>query len=235
MKKFYLLLVLAILVNSLTGCNFNPPNRGNPIIDIKFTVYDRMQKLKSLGIKDETGLVESRIIEWYDEMSQYEELSQYIDVRQVDKMILSDIGLGTYDFDTFVWSPTSGAVYSFDTEVFDIEKMYTLFLEGVSSIAGPDADFTEIEEDLTQVDLENGTGKQIIRFTSGGTRYQFEAEAYYDWFDMNAIAFMNDVFKKEGRSKKLWAATDDYQSCILFYNTKQWADEFKSVMGWELY
>jgi hypothetical protein len=51
--------------------------------------------------------------------------------------LLYEIGMGDYDYDSGDWKPSSHRVYAFDTEVFDINRMYTNFLKGVSARPTP--------------------------------------------------------------------------------------------------
>ena len=63
-------------------------------------------------------------------------------------MMLMYLGMGEYDWETFERTPVSDKIYAQDAEVFNIEEMYTEFLEGVDYII-PDAEFTDIREDLS--------------------------------------------------------------------------------------
>lgn len=63
-------------------------------------------------------------------------------------LLLSRLGEGEYDYDTGIWTPTSSQVYAFDAEVYDIEHMYALFLQGVSSIV-PGFECTDVTEHIT--------------------------------------------------------------------------------------
>ena len=53
--------------------------------------------------------------------------------------------MGEYEFNSYTWTPTSSDVYAFDAEVFDIENMYALFLQGVKAIV-PGFDCRDVTE-----------------------------------------------------------------------------------------
>ena len=65
-------------------------------------------------------------------------------------MLLAAVGVGHFDAETFEWTPTSDIVYSFDVEVFDIDRMYTLFLQGIQSISGDEFEITQIREEARE-------------------------------------------------------------------------------------
>ncbi len=79
-----------------------------------------------------------------------------------------------------------------------------------------------------------GSGVQVLRFRCNGNPYEFRAEAYYDWMDMRVVDFMNGVLETEQAEKRLWVSSDGYQGCIIFFNTKEWAKEFRRIMGYGL-
>lgn len=212
---------------------------GMPVTvdSLKETVRLRIAKMRSIGITEANEQVEEAVVEGCDGYPP-ELIENMFDgpheMFKVDGIIFSYIGLGTYDYENWEWTPSSGQVYIFDMEVFNIGSMYTDFLHGVLALAGNDLTVTDVEEDCSEVDEEEGTGTQILRFKCNGTPYEFRGEAYYDWMDMKVIDFMNEVLKKEGIEKRLLASFDGGQGCILFYNTKEWGEEFEEVMGYEL-
>lgn len=159
------------------------------------------------------------------------EITEHID-KTAD--LLTHIGRGSYDYATYTWTPTSHQVYSFDMEVDDIGQMYTLFLQGISAISNGEFEITDIVEDTSKVNYEDGTGTQIIHFNCNGNPYTFEATVDYDWFDVNMIDFMNQVLKKEKLSKQLFSTGDGYQECIIFFCTKDWAARFSDKTGCDL-
>lgn len=149
--------------------------------------------------------------------------------------ILSWLGRGIYDYDTFTWSPTSEMVYSFDTEIYDISRMYTNFLKGVASINCGDFVISDVEEDTTQINWDTGTGVHVVRFLYNENAYEFVGRAQNDWIDLSVIKFMNEVLEKEGNPKRYFVMSDGMQERILLYNTKEWVQEFSSKLGCLVY
>ena len=63
-------------------------------------------------------------------------------------------------------------------EFFNVEKMYTDFLTGVSSLDEEELDFKNIQEDTRQVNWEEGTGKRTVSFEWKHRQFTLEAEVY---------------------------------------------------------
>lgn len=230
--KGLLLLWLVFICSFLSGCG----NMGPPLEIIvspealEKAVHLRMEKLNSLGIEGTDALAEREVIEQLEMLPP--DYLKSMQMPDIDSTILSHLGWGTYDYDMGNWTASSSQVYVFDVEVFDISHMYTNFLEGISSIMEGEAVITDIIEECEF--NEDGSGSQTIRFLWNGNPYQFSAKVNYDWFDTDVIYFINAVLQKEGYDKKLWAASDGYQNCILFYNTEEWAERYSKIMGYEL-
>jgi hypothetical protein len=146
--------------------------------------------------------------------------------------LLYEIGMGDYDYDSGDWKPSSHRVYAFDTEVFDINRMYTNFLKGVSAINRGEFAITGVQEDVSQANWETNTGTQTIRFKYNGHYYEYAAAFQGDWLDMGAVAFMNGVFEEERNLKRLYCFGDQVQ--IMFYDTPEWAASFTKAAGEEL-
>ena len=73
--------------------------------------------------------------------------------------LLTVLGDGEYDFENMTWTPDENGVYAFDAEVFNVDKVYTDFLTGISSLDKEELDFKNIQEDTSQMNWEEGTGK----------------------------------------------------------------------------
>lgn len=148
--------------------------------------------------------------------------------------LLTALGGGSYDFETNIRTFSKNGVYSFDMEVFAICDIYTVFLEGVSSLDAQELDFKNIEEDTSQVDWDEGTGKQSVSFEWKNRQFTLEAEVQEDWFDLRVIGQLNDIIKEYGNGKQLFVTTDGYQECIIFYRDSQWAKGFQEETGLKL-
>ncbi len=110
-----------------------------------------------------------------------------------------------------------------------MNRMYTRFLLGVSSISGGEFTISGVQEDVVQTNWDEDTGIQTIRFQYNGRPYEYAAKFMGDWLDMGVVAFMNGVFKAEGNPKRLYCFGDQVQ--IMFYNTKEWAERFTEATG----
>ena len=140
--------------------------------------------------------------------------------------LLLGLGLGDYDYDTDQWSPRSSQVYAFDAEIFNVEKMYTLFLQGVQTIV-PDIKITDICEDLSGMTDEMTfaqdpatppcDGKRSVSFVCNGHAYNIELNSYGDWFNADMFDFMDHVLEKENCPFKLYEFPAQMQFVIMIY------------------
>ena len=153
--------------------------------------------------------------------------------------LLLGLGLGDYDYDTGDWTPRSTRVYAFDAEVFDIEHMYTLFLQGIQTIV-PDIEITNIREDLSGMTEEmtvsddpmipSTDGKRSVSFTCNGHEYSIELDSYGDWFNEEMFSFMEQVLEKENCPLKLYWFSAHMQFCIVVYGTEELAAELQPLV-----
>ena len=175
-----------------------------------------------------------------DEIKQMAQ-SRYTSDSQTMFSLLLNMGMGDYNYETGEWTPTSSQVYAFDAEVYDIEHMYTLFLQGVQSIV-PDVVISDIQEDLSQMTDEMvpsetvewmGTdGKRSVSFLCNDHRYSIELESWGDWINTGILDFMNDVLEKEGCPNRLHVISDDMdQLVIMIYSTQERADGIKPLIN----
>ncbi len=107
------------------------------------------------------------------------------------------------------WTPYANGVYTFDVEFFNVEKMYTDFLTGVSSLDQEELDFKNIQEDTSQVNWEEGTGKRTVCFEWNDRQFTLEAEVYDDWFDVSVANELNKIIKEYGNEKQLFLPATD--------------------------
>ena len=140
--------------------------------------------------------------------------------------LLLGLGLGDYDYSTDQWSPRSSQVYAFDAEIYNIEKMYTLFLQGVQTIV-PDIVITDVHEDLSAMTDEMtfeqdsttppNNGKRSVSFVCNGHAYSVELDSYGDWFNNAMFDFMDHVLEKEHCRFKLYEFPAQMQFVIMIY------------------
>lgn len=147
--------------------------------------------------------------------------------------LLTNIGLGQYMEEG---SRTySAEAYWFDFEGMDIANDYIAMLEGIQAMAGSDFQITDMKEDWSQVDWEEGTGVITVTFLYNGSPCLYEAEVNYDWLDGGMIDYVNQVLVREGNEKRVYATGDGGQGAILFYRDSQWAETFTEKTGIPLY
>ena len=217
------LIVVLSLCLLVIGC-FRPEaasgdeNRMNPAI----------AKLRQLGFDLSDSVLES--IE--------DELCADPDTLTITDLLLG-LGLGDYDYDTGEWTPRSRCVYAFDAEVFDVERMYTLFLQGIQSIV-PELQITDIHEDLSGMTDEligagnsmspPTDGKRSVSFVCNGHAYSTELVSYGDWFNEEMFSFMEQVLEKENCPLKLYWFSAQMQFCIVVYGTEELAAELQPLV-----
>lgn len=193
----------------------------------QMTFQEVANTLKELGIHGITDEAIKHLEDTWNIMP-----SEVLDSMNKTAMLLTILGRGSYDYNTGIWIPKSSQVYSFDVEGHD---MYTIFLQGILSINNNEFEITQIVEDTSQVDFNQGTGMQTISFYYNSNPYMCEVEVNYDWFNEKMLYFMNEVFEKEKNIKQLFFMGDGYQECIVFYCTEEWAKIFTEKTGCTLY
>lgn len=196
-------------------------------MDVRGFIHDSLKKLEILGIdavNAESTLIKTILSMPADMLGDMEE-------KEILGLILDNLGMGVRDEETGALFCVSGQIYTFDMEVSDIERMYTDFLEGLSKLVKDDFTFTDIEEDVSNVDFASGTGVQTIRFRCNHKACQYDAKAEYDWFDTGMLAYANQVIRECGTGKCLYVTSDGWQNCILFYQTGEWARHFQELFG----
>lgn len=135
--------------------------------------------------------------------------------------MLSAVGMGTFGPGLSSWTPARNGVYSFDMEVWNEEKIYTYFLEGVAALGAGELAFTRITEDLSRMDREAGTGPRSVSFDWNGTRYTMEMTARQ----------LSKIVRDAGGQKQLYFMGDGYQTGMVFYRDARWAGDFQQKTG----
>lgn len=146
-------------------------------------------------------------------------------------MMLSFLGKGTFDYEQGTWTPATNGVYSFDVEVFELEKMYTDFLLGISALDKEALNFEKIHEDTSKINWEKGTGTRTVSFEWRGKSFCLKAEMDHDWFDLNVASDLNKIIIENQSDKRLFFTSDGYQECIVFYRSTDWAEAFQEETG----
>ncbi|MGI6174349.1 MAG: hypothetical protein ACOYI8_10705 [Christensenellales bacterium] len=151
------------------------------------------------------------------------------------------IGFGNYDYDTGIWTPTSSDVYAFDAEIYDVENMYSLFLQGVASIV-PGFEPTDICETIeefdedtqnaqpTQPDAMPPIGNTAVSFVLNGKRFERVLGFYGDWFNDSAIDWVNEILEQEGFDGRLHIFFDGMQGLYLFYGDAEYGEKLRRII-----
>ena len=139
-------------------------------------------------------------------------------------------GIGEYDYEALTWMPTSDKIYVFDAEFFNIEGMYTEFLQGVQSIM-PEVKITGVREDLSGMN-EDLEGERKVFFECNDHSYVVTLKSQGDWLDTEIIDFLNRVLKVEGFEKQLHIVSDAWDQIVfLIYGTEEDAAALRRLMG----
>lgn len=137
-------------------------------------------------------------------------------------------GLGTYNYDTRTWTPSSNQVYSFDSEFYDVEGMYQIYLQGLQSISQGELTFSDITTDYSKANISEGDGTVDVRFTLNGKECRFEANFMGDWLDLRIRDAVNQNLEELGVEKRFYA-TDGDQGETIFFCTEEWARAFEEA------
>ena len=220
MKKLFILALSALL--SLNGDSLKNNLSGGQTM--QKTYKELAEVFKKYEIQGTTDQMIDDLEQDYKAMPPEVELNKAA-------TLLTVLGQGDYDYENMTWTPYTNGVYTFDVEFFNVEKMYTDFLTGVSSLNKEELDFKNIQEDISQVNWEEGTGKRTVSFEWNNRQFTLEAEVYDDWFDVSVANELNKIIKEYGNEKQLFFTSDGYQEGIVFYRDKEWADGFQLETG----
>ncbi len=182
-------------------------------------------QLDSLGI---TGIT-PELLNKYEEI--YREYAGFGYTPDYRLDLLCYLGMGEYDEETWEWTPSNSGVFWFDSESFNVALMYTDLLRGIRSLDPQALNFTEIEEDLSQVAIEEGKGIRKVSFLWEGKHHRFKAKENYDWVDTDVIDDVAKLVARAGNGKQLYFAWDGGQGFLVFYCDHAWAREFMEVTG----
>ena len=70
-----------------------------------------------------------------------------------------------------------------------------------------------------------------MSFTLNGHEYQKELDYYGDWFNEDAIAWINAVLEQEGFDGRLYDFFDGGQGVILIYGSQEKADQLGQLLN----
>ena len=167
------------------------------------TLEEQLKVLEGFGIH----CTSERLLEGVEEQREFAESEDGVYV-----CLLETIGFA---------EPFSDKVYAFDSEVSDIELMYTEFLSRIQLLMQNEAGFNEVQETFDEEE-----GRHGVTFVYNGHTYSFEADDEGDWMDFHIIDFINDVFEKENNEKRLLCMLNESQGFNVLYQTVAWAKKF---------
>lgn len=228
MRKFVLLLI-CIIILTLCACSFEKWESMEVKVNNQTSFGEIAAQLNELGI---SGINQEMIDALQDGWDQIP-----YEVREsISKtaLLLDAVGMGKYDYETWTYTPSSGDVYAFDVEVSNEKAMYRDFLRGVAAVGDGELEFTEIEENLENVDWENGTGSRSVTFQWRGNTYSLEADVMADWFDCGVANQLNQIIMEQQEGKRLYFGSDGYQNIYVFYRDAEWAAAFTKATGMQL-
>lgn len=148
---------------------------------------------------------------------------------------LTCCGMPKWDPKTYEVTGYSEQTYWFDLEGFDISTDYIEILKGVQALAGDLLFITDLKEDTSGVQWEEGTGDILISFRINGRACQYKAKMEHDWIDSGFLVFLKETLDQERGDRHLYSCPDNGQGCILFYREEAWAKDFETRTGIPLY
>lgn len=129
-------------------------------------------------------------------------------------------GMGKYDSQTLEWTPSSSGVYWFDLEAMNEATMYMDFLDGISAM-DDSLTFSNVFQDLSQINQESGVGQVYFSFDYGGEHHELEASYSYDWFDTDILYDVGRILAADQDPQDLWMTSDGGQGLLLYYGTEE--------------
>lgn len=228
-RILYIILIIGSLIG--TAILFDVPAKLSGQISNDMTYLEIAEKLKPLGITGATPEMQEELDEFYSEY--YTGINADYYNKATD--LLAWVGMGTYDDNTWEWTPASNGVYWLDMEVWDIGCMYTDFLRGISALNPDELSFSEITEDHSGVDYENWTGTVHLSFRLNDQAHEMNIAFDGDWISLDALSEIAEIVQAESSESKLYFASDEGQGILVFYRTPDWAEEFAEITRIPLY
>lgn len=224
MKRWLILLLICLLTPALAQTE-------------DAAMESALQELETLGypISDEAAemaLEQQRLMQELYAQAGIRRLDAFGSKQEWAYQLLLCQGVGKYDYDAMIFTPTSDKIYVFDAEFFNVAGMYTEFLQGVQAII-PDAQITAVREDLSGMN-EFLEGARKVFFEFNGHSYVVTLKSEGDWFDAEMIDFLNLVLRTEEMPNRMHVISDGWdQMVFLIYGTEAEAQELRSLLGTE--
>ena len=222
------LMLTAIIVGSIWGCAIvlRVPEKLSGQISNDMSYQEIAAELEELDIHIDPAIIE--------ELTQYE--AEYFDGNPFlyydypkALNLLCWAGQADYEEDVFYsapgieafdWRvvPSTSGVYWFDTEVINLDSIYTDFLICVDAM-DEELAFTNITENYGGVSFLSGTGTVSLSFDYLDEHYELEAEFNDDWFDTDMLFAVGRILAADSDPHDLWFTTDQGQGLLLYYGT----------------
>lgn len=191
---------------------------------------EQVSVLQSQGITVSEKIVKSA----QDTMEEYDTMRVFVEGYPYTWLLMET---GTPDYND-EWEITgySDEVFWFDFEGWDISTDYIMVLEGMLALAPGSAisGVTNISEDTTDVDWDKGSGSIEVSLEWNGQEYSWKMDMYYDWIDESVLGILNSLLEQTDEEERFYVTGDNGQGAIVFYCSKEWAEEFEKATGLEM-
>lgn len=190
----------------------------------------QVEVLKSQGFTVSDKIVEAA----KDSVDEYEHMRIYVEGYPYT-WLLTQIGAPDYN-DEWEITGYSDEVFWFDFEGWDISTDYITVLEGMMSLAPQSAisSVTNISEDTTDVDWDKGRGSIKVSLEWNGQEYSWDMDMYNDWIDEDVLKIFNSLLEQTDEEERFYVTGDDGQGALVFYCSKEWAEEFQEATWLEM-
>lgn len=149
--------------------------------------------------------------------------------------LLSSLGMPEYN-ENFEITGYSEEVFWFDFEGWDLETDYIHILEGMAALAEGSAleQVENIHVDTAKVNWEKGRGTLTIILDYNGKTLSYPMKVRYDWIDSDVLNIYNTLLKNTDSAERFYAMGDDGQGIIIFFCSKEWAENFEKMTNIKL-
>lgn len=184
-----------------------------------------VEELAELDIRISSQTLDAMLLWESDDTSFYPE---YYGASKAYDLLCME-GMGRYDSETGVWTPSESGLYWFDVEVMYVECIYSDFLRGVDAM-DDSLTFSNVAEDYSRANKESGRGDVLVSFDYLNQHHELEAEYYFDWFDTDMIYHLGRILAADSDPRELWMISDG-QGILLYYGTEAEKDRLTEKTG----